>query len=83
MISQQCRQSLKPCKKWYSNNKQIQKSQKIFDDEGIPDFILEVLIKIRDVAEDTSIKANLNAMNNKSFNILKQKIKKYITADLL
>jgi translation initiation factor 3 subunit C len=57
--------------KYEALQKQIQKSARIFDKDGVPDFILAVLNRLQTVVEDADNKANLNTLNNKAFNILR------------
>ena len=60
-------------------NKEFDKSKKILEKEGIPRFYIRVLVQIENCVTNFSAedKKKLNQNNNKSFNTLKQKIKKH------
>lgn len=59
-------------------NKLVEKSKKIIDKEGVPRFYIRICFMLENLTTNMSAadKKKLSASNNKSFNILKQQIKK-------
>jgi translation initiation factor 3 subunit C len=63
---------------WDELNKQLEKSKKVIEKEGLPVFYLRICHKLENFCQNfpAEEKKSLKAANNKAYNTLKHKIKK-------
>jgi translation initiation factor 3 subunit C len=68
------------CKDFEKLGKQIQKAANVIQKEGIPQFIIACLFQLEEAVKNTQenkSKSKMNASNAKSFNAMRQRLKKF------